>query len=71
MCLNGILVLQDVLNFDAFLSPHADDSIKSGIRAVYSMTFSIRDASWWNMVHPDQLMSDEESVYNFVYKLSM
>jgi len=63
--------LQDILNFDTFFKSHADASVDSGIRKVNSMTFMMKDAFWWNALHPTEPLLDNESVYSFHYKMSM
>lgn len=63
--------MQDILDFDVFFKQHADEGIDTGIRLLYSMTFKIKDAVWWNIIHPHNKMSADESQYEFYYKLSM
>lgn len=64
-------MLQDILDFDKFLLPYADNSIVAGIKMVNSMTFTMKDHAWWNAVHPLQPIAEGDPAYKFHYKLSM
>jgi hypothetical protein len=56
---------------DEYLSPHADDSITTGIRMVNTMIFARKDAAYWQLNNPDGRIPEGEGAYEFKYKLSM
>lgn len=63
--------MQDILDMDSYLKPHADTSIDTGIRLINSMTFKMKSAAHWNAIHPHDPVPVGTNKYSFHYKLSM
>lgn len=65
----NLCVFQDIMDYDQWFHDVRHPSITRGIRAVHSMTFSMKSPVWWNVNHPDAAV--EEDTYHFHFKLSM